>query len=86
MLDRLDKNGDGKIQKDELPQRRQKDFDSLDTNHDGVLDQEELKAAIPQMMERAREGHTAKTDKRHTSTGDENKPDENKPEDKSGEK
>ncbi len=86
MLQRLDKNGDGKIQKDELPQRRQKDFDSLDTNHDGVLDEEELKASIPQMMERVKGARTGKTEKRQKSTAEEMKPDETKPGEKGAEK
>jgi hypothetical protein len=46
-MDRLrefDANGDGKIEKDELPERMQGFFDRLDTNGDGVIDAEEMKA------------------------------------------
>ena len=43
-FDELDKNGDGKIQKDEFPERMQRIFDRLDTNGDGVIDKEELEA------------------------------------------
>jgi polyisoprenoid-binding protein YceI len=41
---RMDSNGDGKLQKDELPERMQGRFEELDTNGDGALDQEELQA------------------------------------------
>lgn len=43
-FDELDKNGDGKISKDEFPERMQRIFDRLDTNGDGVIDEEELEA------------------------------------------
>jgi hypothetical protein len=39
-----DENGDGKLEKDELPERMQRMFDRLDQNGDGVIDAEELKA------------------------------------------
>lgn len=39
----FDKNGDGKISKDELPERMHALFEQGDTNKDGVLDQEEIK-------------------------------------------
>lgn len=45
IIDRLmesDANGDGKLQRDELPERMGRLFDRLDTNGDGVLDAEEL--------------------------------------------
>ncbi len=41
---RMDANGDGKLQKDELPERMQPMFDRLDTNGDGALDGEEIQA------------------------------------------
>ncbi len=41
---RMDANGDGKLQKDELPERMQSMFDRLDTNGDGALDGEEIQA------------------------------------------
>ena len=41
---RMDANGDGKLQKDELPERMQQMFDRLDTNGDGALDGEEIRA------------------------------------------
>tara|TARA_R110001592_G_scaffold176503_3_gene416196 strand:- start:69324 stop:71324 length:2001 start_codon:yes stop_codon:yes gene_type:complete len=42
MLQRLDKNSDGKISKDEAPERMQERFDELDANKDGFLDAAEL--------------------------------------------
>ena len=57
----LDRNGDGKIQKSELPPRIQERFDELDTNHDGVLEESELKDILPrlarQMQNRAENGN-----------------------------
>jgi hypothetical protein len=46
LIDRLmafDKNGDGKVTKDELPERMQALFEQGDTNRDGALDREEVK-------------------------------------------
>ncbi len=40
----MDTNGDGKLQKDELPERMQLMFDRLDANGDGALDGEEIQA------------------------------------------
>jgi len=52
MMAMFDKNGDGKLQKDELPPRLAERFDELDTNHDGALDETEIKAILPQLMRR----------------------------------
>lgn len=52
MMSMFDKNGDGKLQKDELPPRLADRFDELDTNHDGALDETEMKAILPQLMRR----------------------------------
>lgn len=39
----FDKNGDGKVTKDELPERMHALFDEGDANRDGVLDAEEMR-------------------------------------------
>ena len=44
MMARFDTNGDGKIQKEELPERMRSRFDELDTDGDGALTTEELMA------------------------------------------
>ena len=41
-LMQFDKNGDGKLSRDEVPERMQGMFDRGDLNKDGVLDQDEL--------------------------------------------
>lgn len=44
-----DKNSDGKLQKDELPERLQERFDELDTSKDGTLDESEIRAGFERM-------------------------------------
>ncbi len=44
MLARFDANKDGKLQKEEAPERMQSQFDELDKNGDGVLDADEVGA------------------------------------------
>lgn len=44
MLDRLDTNGDGKITRDEIPERMTQFLERLDTNKDGAIDKAELDA------------------------------------------
>jgi Ca2+-binding EF-hand superfamily protein len=51
-LKEADKNGDGKLSKDEAPPMLQERFDRIDANSDGQLDADELR----QMFQRLREG------------------------------
>jgi len=51
-LMQYDENGDGKIQRDELPERMQRMFDRMDENGDGEISKEEIEA----MSERFRGG------------------------------
>lgn len=46
----LDKDGDGKISKEEAPERLKAAFDELDADKDGLLSQEELQAARKKMQ------------------------------------
>jgi collagen type III alpha len=46
MLKQNDKNGDGKLSKDEAPERMREHFDQIDKNGDGSLDAEELKGMM----------------------------------------
>jgi len=52
MIERMDKDGDGKVSADEMPQQRRAGFSKSDTNGDGFLDKTEIAAA----MSRARSG------------------------------
>ncbi len=53
LIRRFDANGDGKLQRDEVPERfRGRGFDALDTNGDGVLDAEELKGVAQRLLQR----------------------------------
>ena len=40
-FDQWDRNGDGKLVRDELPERLRGNFDRVDTNDDGVISREE---------------------------------------------
>ncbi len=51
---RMDKDGDGKLSKEEFP--RPQAFDKIDANGDGFLDQEELGEAMRRMRERRGKG------------------------------
>lgn len=51
---RLDKNGDGKLSKDEVPEPMKDRFSMLDTNGDGFVSQDELRAGGQQLGDRLR--------------------------------
>ncbi len=48
----LSKRNDGKLTKDELPERLRDRFDMIDTNHDGVIDEAELRDWIKKVEAR----------------------------------
>ena len=52
ILQRMDKNKDGKISKSEAEGRILDNFDRIDTNKDGLLDRTELLAMAKQMIAR----------------------------------
>jgi Ca2+-binding EF-hand superfamily protein len=54
ILKQHDRNGDGYLQRDELPRRLRDRFDELDTNHDGKLSREELRQGIVHLQPRHR--------------------------------
>ena len=52
----FDADGDGKVSKQEAPERMQEGFDAMDTNKDGALDQAEIKALREMMRAKFRGG------------------------------
>ncbi len=52
----LDKDGDGKISKEEAPERMRERFDQMDGNGDGFLDKAEQEELVKRFQERIREG------------------------------
>ena len=50
----LDKSGDEKLSKEELPERMQQRFDQMDRNGDGVIDKEEWETVMNFIRERMR--------------------------------
>ena len=50
-LKEADKNGDGKISKEEAPEQLKERFDRIDSNGDGQLDEAELKLMFERMRE-----------------------------------
>ena len=60
-FDQLDKNNDGKISKDEAPDRMKERFDQMDANSDGVLDKAEQEEVLKRIRERAGQGGGQRT-------------------------
>jgi Ca2+-binding EF-hand superfamily protein len=52
VIKRLDKNGDGALQKDELPPALARAFDRFDKNNDGKLDRGEVEAMMAALRKR----------------------------------
>jgi collagen type III alpha len=52
----FDADGDGKVSKQEAPERMQEGFDAMDTNKDGALDPAEIKALREMMRAKFRGG------------------------------
>jgi hypothetical protein len=55
-LSDLDKDGDGKISKDEAPERMKERFDRIDQNGDGFIDAKEQEALLQMLRGRSRDG------------------------------
>ena len=53
MLQNMDVNQNGALEKDEMPERMQARFDQLDTDGNGQLDRPEIGAMLRQIMQRA---------------------------------
>lgn len=49
----LDKDGDGKVSKEEAPERMKERFDRIDRNSDGFIDSEEQEAVLKLFRERS---------------------------------
>lgn len=50
-LNRADKDGDGKLSKEEAPDRLKENFDRLDANSDGFLDETERRQLLQRMLQ-----------------------------------
>lgn len=55
-LKEADANGDGKLSKEEAPERMKENFDRIDANEDGFVDETELRAMFQRMRENAERG------------------------------
>ncbi len=55
VIRRADKNGDGKLTKEELPEMMRGRFDEMDTNHDGAIDRAELAGSVARMRRTVRD-------------------------------
>ena len=65
-LSRLDADGDGKVSKDEAPERLKERFDTIDTNGDGYINKQEQE----QMMQRMRDRGGQQMDRNRRSQED----------------
>lgn len=74
----LDKDGDGKLTGDEIPERMKKNLEKIDTDADGSISKEEMEAARKVMGRRGGEG--GKRPEKPKSEGETPKKDETKEE------
>ncbi|HUY35167.1 MAG TPA: hypothetical protein VMV69_20650 [Pirellulales bacterium] len=56
LIERMDKDGDGKLKQDEMPPFLRSRFDKIDANGDGFADMKELRRAAAHMQQRAKQG------------------------------
>jgi multidrug efflux pump subunit AcrA (membrane-fusion protein) len=56
LIKEFDKDGDGKVSRDEAPEQVQQRFDRMDTNQDGFIDRQEQAAAAARRRQREAEG------------------------------
>ncbi|BCX50242.1 hypothetical protein HAHE_41500 [Haloferula helveola] len=56
-LSRIDTDGDGKISKEEAPERMKERFDMIDSNGDGFIDKAEQEEMIKRLRERFQQGN-----------------------------
>lgn len=68
MLKAMDKDSDGKVSKDEAPERMKATFDGYDTNSDGFLDTAELDKMVATFKSRG--GRKSTGDKKKSGDGD----------------
>lgn len=70
-IKRFDKNGDGRLSKDEAPPKMAENFDKVDKNGDGQLDQNEVEQMIQILRKRFEEGKgNGKGKKKEESSND----------------
>ena len=77
ILGQLDKDGDGKISKDEAPARLKENFDKVDKDGDGFLSKEEIEGIVRDRMKRQRPGAKPETPKQDDSEKKENDKNDN---------
>ncbi len=71
----LDKDGDGKISKEEAPDRMKERFDQMDKNGDGFFDKAEQDAFIKMIRERFQQGGQRRPDQPGRPGGRSDRPD-----------
>ena len=70
LIKKVDKDGNGKVSKEECPKEHKAGFDKVDANGDGQVCEAELKAAIIAKMKAMRESHIKKMREMHAKRGE----------------